>query len=65
MEKTLFVFTGAVIKEDKGYSSLCLELDVASQGDTIKEAKHNLLEAVTLYLETAIENIAHHPSSFR
>jgi len=55
LEKSIFVFTGIVIREDRGYSSLCLELDIASQGDTIKEAKDNLMEAVTLYIETAIE----------
>jgi len=56
LEKPIFVFTGAVIKEREGYSSLCLELDVASQGETIEEAKLNLMEAVTLYLETTIES---------
>ncbi|MCG2820682.1 MAG: type II toxin-antitoxin system HicB family antitoxin [Candidatus Atribacteria bacterium] len=54
--KPIFVFTGVVIKENEGYSSLCLELDVASQGETIEEANLNLMEAVTLYLETAIES---------
>mgnify|MGYP003803997675 CR=1 FL=1 len=56
LEKPTFVFTGTIIKEEKGYSSLCLELDVASQGENKEEAKKNLIEAVTLYLETAIEN---------
>jgi len=56
LENPIFVFTGVIIKEDEGYSSLCLELDVASQGETIEEVKLNLIEAVTLYLETAIEN---------
>ncbi len=51
-----FIFTGAIMKERKGYTSLCLELDVASQGETIREAKDALLEAVTLYLETAFES---------
>ena len=56
MDKPAFVFTGTVISEKEGYSSLCIELDVASQGDTKEEVKQNLLEAVTLYLETAIES---------
>jgi len=55
-DKSSFVFTGILIKEDKGYSVLCLELDVASQGETIEEAKKNIIEAVTLYLETAVES---------
>ena len=56
MDKPTFVFTGTTISEKKGYSSLCIDLDVASQGDTKEEAKQNLMEAVTLYLETAIDN---------
>jgi len=56
MDKKMFVFTGIIIKEPEGFSSLCLEVDVASQGETIEEAKNNLLEAVTLYLESAIES---------
>lgn len=56
MSKNIFTFTGVIVKENKGYSSLCLELDVASQGDTAREAKKALIEAATLYLESAIEN---------
>jgi len=51
-----FEFTGAIFKEGKWYVSLCLELDVASQGRTIREAKKMLAEAVELHLETCIEN---------
>ncbi|MBI3808089.1 MAG: hypothetical protein HY281_11365, partial [Nitrospirae bacterium] len=40
----------------KTYTSLCIELDVASQGNTIREAKDALVEATTLYLESAIES---------
>jgi predicted RNase H-like HicB family nuclease len=38
-----------------GYSALCPELGVASQGETIEEAEANLKEAVELYLESAKE----------
>jgi predicted RNase H-like HicB family nuclease len=55
-DKTSFVFSCVLIKEDEGYSALCLELDVASQGETIEEAKKNIIEAMTLYLETAMES---------
>lgn len=41
-------------KENGLYSALCLELDVASQGKTVEEARKNLQEAVELYLEDAI-----------
>lgn len=38
-------------KEGRLYSALCLELDVASQGRSVAEAKKNIAEAVQLYLE--------------
>lgn len=51
-----FEFTGAIFKEGKWYVSLCLELDVASQGRSLREAKKMLAEAVELHLETCFEN---------
>lgn len=45
--------TALLQKEDDGWVALCPELDVASQGDTIEEAKANLREAVELFLESA------------
>jgi predicted RNase H-like HicB family nuclease len=39
--------------EADGYVSLCPELDIASQGDTIEEALSNLKEALEGFLETA------------
>ena len=44
-------YTGIV--EGDGYVSLCPELDVASQGETVEEALANLKEAVELFLESA------------
>ena len=46
-------FTAVVHQEGDGYVSLCPELDVASQGTTVKEAAANLKEAVELFLECA------------
>ena len=46
-------FTAIIEKEEGGYVSLCPELDIASQGDTIEEAKSNLTEAIELFLEVA------------
>jgi predicted RNase H-like HicB family nuclease len=40
-------------REGDGYISLCPELDIASQGDNIEEARQNLIEALELFLETA------------
>ena len=38
---------------DDGYVALCPEIDVASQGGTVAEARDNLEEASTLFFETA------------
>ncbi|MBF0472618.1 MAG: type II toxin-antitoxin system HicB family antitoxin [Nitrospirae bacterium] len=46
-------FTAIIEREGEGYVSLCPELDIASQGDTIDEARKNLQEALELFLETA------------
>jgi predicted RNase H-like HicB family nuclease len=51
--KTIREFTALVEREGEGYVALCPEFDVASQGDTVEEAKRNLAEAVSLFLETA------------
>jgi predicted RNase H-like HicB family nuclease len=45
--------TAIIEREDDGYVALCPEFDVASQGATIEEARANLIEALTLFLETA------------
>ena len=46
-------FTAIIELEDDSYVSLCPELDIASQGSTIEEAKQNLVEAIELFLEVA------------
>jgi predicted RNase H-like HicB family nuclease len=51
--KTTREFTALVEREGDGYVALCPEFDVASQGDTVEDARRNLAEAVTLFLETA------------
>jgi len=56
MEQPEFVYTGIIFAEEDMYTALCLELDVASQGVSVPAAKESLLEAVTLYLETALES---------
>lgn len=45
--------TAIIEKEGDGFVSLCPELDIASQGDTLEEARHNLTEALELFFETA------------
>ena len=45
--------TALIQKEGGGYVSLCPELDIASQGDTVEAARDNLREAVELFFEAA------------
>ncbi len=45
--------TAIIEREGDGYVSLCPELDIASQGDSVETAKDNLQEALELFFETA------------
>jgi predicted RNase H-like HicB family nuclease len=45
--------TAIIEREGNGYVALCPELDIASQGDTIEEARENLREALELFFESA------------
>ncbi len=51
------IFLTCIVKKESrgGYSSLCPELDVASRGDSVDEAKANLQEAVQGHLAVAAE----------
>jgi len=55
MVKDLIIIN-KIKKEGTGYSSWCPELDVASQGNTVEEARQNLKEAVELHVDTMIQN---------
>lgn len=48
--------TVIIEREDDIFVSLCPELDIASQGSSIEEARANLVEALTLFFETADDN---------
>lgn len=56
-------FTAIIEREGDGYVSFCPELDIASQGNSVEEAKNNLIEALELFFEVAapseIENRLH------
>jgi predicted RNase H-like HicB family nuclease len=49
------IIFAALLREERegGYSVVCPQLGVASQGETIDEAKRNIVEAVELYFESA------------
>jgi predicted RNase H-like HicB family nuclease len=45
--------TALIHREGAGFVALCLEVDVASQGDTVEAARDNLREALELFFECA------------
>ena len=45
--------TAIIEREESDWVALCPELDVASQGTSVEEARSNLKEAVELFLECA------------
>ena len=45
--------TAIIEREGDFYVALCPELDIASQGATVSEARDNLKEALELFYETA------------
>ena len=45
--------TGIIEREGDGYVALCPELDIASQGETVEDARRNLVEALELFFECA------------
>ena len=45
--------TAIIEREGDGYFALCPELDIASQGASVSEARDNLKEALELFYETA------------
>jgi predicted RNase H-like HicB family nuclease len=51
-----FHLTAIIEREGADYVALCPELDIASQGETVEQARDNLAEAVELFLECADES---------
>jgi len=45
--------TAIIEREGDGYVALCPEVDIASQGNTVDEARQNLREALELFFESA------------
>ncbi len=46
-------FTSIIQRDGDWYVAWCPELDIASQGRTVEEARRNLIEALELFFETA------------
>ena len=45
--------TAVIEREGDGYVAFCPQYDIASQGNTVEEARANLTEALTLFFEVA------------
>ena len=54
--RVLTEVTAIIEREDDGFVALCPEVDVASQGSTVQEARTNLEEALELFFETASDS---------
>ena len=52
------VFTASVSREGEWYVAQALDVDVASQGETVDEALVNLREALTLHFEPPVATAA-------
>jgi predicted RNase H-like HicB family nuclease len=46
-------FTAVIEREEEMFVALCPELDIASQGASVEEARDNLIEAIELVFESA------------
>ena len=54
--KQIQQLTCIIEREGDGYVSLCPQIDIASQGDSVEEARNNLIEAIEIFFETASPN---------
>ena len=54
------MFTASILREGDWYVAQCLEVDVASQGESEEDAMRNLREALELYFEPPMATIAPH-----
>lgn len=53
--------TAAITRDGDWYVAQCLEVDVASQGRSLAEARANLVEALLLYLEDSDAAVGESP----
>ena len=52
-------FTAVIERDEDWYVALCPELDIASQGKSVEEARRNLIEAIELFFEVASPSEIH------
>jgi predicted RNase H-like HicB family nuclease len=49
----MLTLTAVIEREGNGYVATCPEIDVVSEGDTVEDARRNLVEAVEGFFEAA------------
>jgi len=54
--KQIQQLTCIIEREGDSYVSLCPQIDIASQGDSVEQARNNLIEAIEMFFETASPN---------
>jgi predicted RNase H-like HicB family nuclease len=57
-------FTAGLWQEGDTWIAQCFQVDIASQGDTEKEAFENLIEAVELHFESPVATVFPHIQTF-
>ncbi|MEX2247649.1 MAG: type II toxin-antitoxin system HicB family antitoxin [Dehalococcoidia bacterium] len=55
MTRTIYL-TAVIEREGDGYVAPCPELDIASQGDSVDEARSNLVEALEGFFAVASQS---------
>ena len=58
-------FNASIVREGDWYVAQCLEIDIASQGETVDAALGNLREALELHLEPPTASVAPEVRSFQ
>ena len=51
-----YIFHGIIERDGDVYCALCLELDIATEADTLEGAKKNLKDAVEGYIESVVRD---------
>ena len=63
--KQLKQLTCIIEREGDSYVSLCPQIDIASQGNSVETARNNLIEAIELFFEMASHQEIAQRSLFR
>ena len=51
-----FIFHNIIKREEDRYTAICLELDIATEGQSLEEARNHLKEAVESYIESVTQD---------